>query len=52
MIITSSDLSKMMYVKDYLGEVFEVTDLGKVSNFLGNLVVRTAGSVRVLTLPR
>ncbi len=47
MIIASSDLAEIMSVKKYLGEVFEVTDLGEVSHFLGNLIVRTAGSVRV-----
>ncbi len=47
MIIASSDFAEIMSVKKYLGGVFEVTDLGKVSHFLGNLVVKIAGSVRV-----
>jgi hypothetical protein len=47
MIIASTDLSEILSVKKYLGEVFECTDLGEVSHFLGNMVVQRAGSVRV-----
>ncbi len=34
-------------MKQYLSEVFEVTDLGEDAHFLGNIVVRKPGSVRV-----
>jgi hypothetical protein len=34
-------------VKQYLGKVFQVTDLGEATHFLGNVVERSAGSVRV-----
>ena len=47
MIIASSVLAEILSVKKYLGEVFECTDLGEVSHFLGNMVVQRAGSVRV-----
>jgi histone deacetylase 1/2 len=47
MIIACACLQEVIIVKQYLAGVFEVTDLGEVSHFLGNLIVRTAGSVRV-----
>jgi hypothetical protein len=47
MIIASIDLEEIVSVKKYLGGVFECTDLGEVSHFLGNMVVQSAGFVRV-----
>jgi hypothetical protein len=47
MIIAGADLSEVETVKQYLSKVFEVTDLGEVAHFLGNIVVRNSNSVRV-----
>jgi hypothetical protein len=41
------DESLVITPKQYLGEVFEVTDLGEATHFLGNVIERSAGSVRV-----
>jgi hypothetical protein len=41
-IIAGADLIEVQVVKKYLSEVFEVTDLGEVAHFLGNVVVRNA----------
>ena len=46
-IICGADLTEVEIVKKYLSGVFEVTDLGEVAHFLGNVVVRTSNSVRV-----
>ncbi len=46
-IIPCGSLQEIIVVKKYLSEVFEVTDLGEVSHFLGNLIVRNAGAVRL-----
>jgi hypothetical protein len=46
-IIAGADLIEVQVVKKYLSEVFEVTDLGEVAHFLGNVVVRNADGVRV-----
>jgi transposase InsO family protein len=47
MIIAGADLSEVETVKKYLAKVFDVTDLGEVAHFLGNIVVRNSNSVRV-----
>lgn len=47
MVIAGADLSEVETVKQYLSGVFEVTDLGEVAHFLGNIVVRNSNSVRV-----
>jgi hypothetical protein len=47
MIIAGADLSEVETVKKYLAKVFDVTDLGEVAHFLGNIVVRNSDSVRV-----
>ncbi len=47
MLIASAVLSEVVTVKTYLGKVFEVTDLGEAAHFLGNVVEKIPGSVRV-----
>lgn len=47
MIIACAELPEILTVKEYLAKVFEITDLGEVSHFLGNVVVRDANTVRV-----
>jgi transposase InsO family protein len=46
-IVCGADLTEVQIVKKYLSGVFEVTDLGEVAHFLGNVVVRNSNSVRV-----
>jgi hypothetical protein len=43
MLIACAELSEVVAVKQYLGKVFEVTDLGEATHFLGNVVERSAG---------
>ncbi len=47
MFIASSSLSEIEIFKTYPKKVFEVTDLGEASHFMGNIIVRELGSVRV-----